>query len=200
MKPLLFIIFFGRFVAAGGDNGGSIAQTKTAQWYTPTWTPSKSETCPAQTTITMTQVTTIYTGSVKVITDTTITTTTVPSLIPCDSCTTTITTTKTIPCNSTFSPSIPTYTSTVCCNQTCNIAQYDTILSGVIYRRSEAYGQLQVIQSHTVYALPILILLIVLGVLTLLALAWLIWKGWPRWPKGTCAVCRRNVKDCICGT
>jgi hypothetical protein len=196
MKPLLFIIFFGRFVAAGGDNGGSIAQTPTL----PAWTPYKSETCPAQTTITKTQVTTIYTGSVKVLTDTTTKRTTVPSLIPCDSCTTTITIRTTTTTTTTLSPSIRTYTSTVCCNQTCNTAQYDTILSGVIYRRSEAYGQLQVIQSHTVYALPILILLIVLGVLTLLALAWLIWAGWPKWKKGTCPVCRRNVSECMCGT
>jgi hypothetical protein len=111
---------------------------------------------------------------------------------PCDTTTTTETTTTTIP--------PVTYTTTICCNQTCPTQPCETILSGRIYRNSEAYGQLEVIQSHTEYALPILILLILFGLLTLLALALLIWMLWPRRKKGTCAACRRPVRECICGT
>lgn len=88
----------------------------------------------------------------------------------------------------------------MCCNQTCPAQACKTILSGTVYRQSEAYSQLEDIQSNTEYWLPILILLIVFGVLTLLALAWLIWKLWPRRKKGTCAACGRGVRECICGT
>jgi hypothetical protein len=80
----------------------------------------------------------------------------------------------------------------------CDAPVCETILSGVIYRRSEAYSQLEVISSHTEYALPILILLILFGLLTLLALACLIWT--PRRKKGTCVACGRPVRECICGT
>src|SRR5271170_625510 len=80
MKFLLLVTLFGRFVAGArnlerGDEGGG--KTTSAQWYTPTlpaWTPSstlpysKSETCPAQTTLTVTK--TVYTGSTKTTTTT----------------------------------------------------------------------------------------------------------------------------------
>src|ERR1700733_5154410 len=98
MKFLLLVTLFGRFVAdarnlergdeGGGKNGWTTGTS--AQWYTPTlppWTPSsswshsKSETCPAPKTLTVTttDIRTVYTGSVKVITDTTTTTTTIKS-------------------------------------------------------------------------------------------------------------------------
>jgi hypothetical protein len=244
MKFLLLVTLFGRFVAGArnlerGDGGGGkaspatwgVSETTSAQWYTPTlppWTPSsswphsKSETCPAQTTLIVT----------KTITDTKTTTTTIGTPICgggttymnytttyitsgcCDcskpsvptSCSTqSICTSQTCPACPTLCTSCsPGYTSTTtittCCNASCPTAVCETILSGVVYRRSEAYGQLEVIASHTEYALPILILLILFGLLTLLALAWLIWKMSPRRKRGTCVTCGRPVRECICGT
>src|ERR1700722_17938538 len=102
MKFLLLVTLFGCFVAGarnlergdegGGKNGWTTGATSpvtrgaseatSARWYTPTlppWTPSsnspysKSETCPAQKTLTVT------------ITDTTTTTTTVGSCTTCPS-------------------------------------------------------------------------------------------------------------------
>jgi hypothetical protein len=240
MKFLLLVTLFGRFVASArnlerGEGGGGktspetwgAGKTTSAQWYTPTlppWTPSKSETCPAQTTLIVTK--TVYTGSVKTITDTTTTTTTIgtpicgggitymnytttyitsgccncskPS-VPTSCSTQSTCTSQTCPACMSCSPGY-TSTTTVCCDVSCPTAICETILSGVVYRRSEAYGQLEVIASHTEYALPILILLILFGLLTLLALAWLIWKMSPRRKMGTCVTCGRPVRECICGT